>query len=134
MNETLSVYLQRLSASRASDDAQTVGLGETGRLVFRKEQPAALPLGTVINGRYTLDDVLGHGGMGVVYRVRDALRNGEAIALKTIRSVFVRPEQLSLFKAEFKVSAGFRHPNIAAVHDFEPLRGSDEHFFTMELV
>ncbi len=131
MNETLSIYLSRLSTG-APDE--TIGVGETGRLIFAQEQPSALPIGTVVNGRYTIEHVLGYGGMGVVYRARDALREGESIALKTIRSVFVRPEQLSLFKAEFRVAAGLRHPNIAAVYDFEPIRGSDEHFFTMELV
>src|SRR5262245_46476317 len=85
-----------------------------------------LPPGALVNDRYRVLAAIGAGGMGVVYRVEDLLRPEHALALKTIaagpRSAFI--------KAEFRIMAGLRHPNVAAVYDFERIQGSDEHFFT----
>ncbi len=132
----MSAALTRDGASLASASRgdRSVGVDETGRLVFGEDVAPTLAAGMVLNGRYTIEHLLGYGGMGVVYRAADALRDGQPVALKMIRSRLIRPERLSLFKAEFKVAAGLRHPNVASVYDFEALHGSDENFFTMELV
>jgi tetratricopeptide (TPR) repeat protein len=93
---------------------------------------ASLPSGSIINGRYELRRLIGAGGMGSVYEVGDALHPERKVALKTIHGAVLRPERVSLFKSEFKTMAELRHPNVAAVYDFEPLQGSTDHFFTME--
>ncbi len=93
---------------------------------------SALAPGAVLNGRYVVEAVLGHGGMGVVYAANDTLKN-RVVALKTIRGRLIQMNRLSLFKAEFKAMTELRHPNVAQVYDFESLHGSEDHFFTMEL-
>ena len=98
--------------------------------------------GTIIANRYLLQQKLGQGGMGVVYRAMDRL-TGTPVALKY---VMVRQEQLEFttmvsgssldlrlaLAQEFKTLASLRHPNIISVVDygFE----DDQPFFTMELL
>ncbi|MGB6334669.1 MAG: protein kinase [Thermoanaerobaculia bacterium] len=90
--------------------------------------------GTIINGRYRLEECLGEGGMGVVYRVVDPLHPERRVALKSIRRSLVHPALIGRFKAEFRNLTQLQHPNVAAAYDFEEMRASDDYFFTMELV
>lgn len=96
-------------------------------------EPPRYKVGDVINSRYEVLDVLGKGGMGVVYRVRDRLFPSRRVALKT-RQQLAAAEGLTLFRAEFRALAELRHKNIAEVYDFEELSGQPGHLFTMELV
>ena len=90
--------------------------------------------GAVINGRYTVRQVLGEGGMGVVYRVTDELHPDREVALKTIQSGTLDEDQLALFKAEFATMTKLRHPNVARVYDFEATGDTGEYLFTLEYV
>lgn len=78
--------------------------------------------------RYTVVSLLGEGGFGKVFRVRDSHRE-ETLALKVISrdSAAVRA---SLMK-EFKILAGLQHPNLIRVHDFGHL-SPRLFYFTME--
>jgi WD40 repeat protein/tRNA A-37 threonylcarbamoyl transferase component Bud32 len=82
--------------------------------------------------RYLLLELLGVGGMGVVYKARHRLMD-RLVALKVVRSELVaRPEMVSRFKREVKAAARLSHPNIVAALDAEtcgPL-----HFLVMEYV
>jgi tetratricopeptide (TPR) repeat protein len=93
-----------------------------------------LPVGTLVNGRYQVRELLGEGGMGVVYRVDDLLHPERPVALKTIPEEHLRGDHVSLLKSEFKTMTGLRHPNVATVYDFEPLQGTAHHLFTMEYI
>jgi tetratricopeptide (TPR) repeat protein len=96
---------------------------------------------TTFGKRYILQDEIGRGGMGTVYRTFDRL-SGKHIALKRVTDTSVigfqdRPDtdtelQLALAN-EFKVLASLRHPNIIAVWDY----GFDRDklpFFTMPFI
>ena len=80
------------------------------------EEP--LPTGAVLEGRYRIEDVLGSGGVGVVYRAEHlALRR--PVAVKVLRGAYV--EHVSLrprFEREARLVAALSHPNIVAVKDF----------------
>jgi serine/threonine-protein kinase len=84
--------------------------------------------------RYKLGEVLGHGGMGVLYRAFDRLMQRE-VALKTILDI-EQPQTLDLFYKECGILAAMVHPNIINVYDvgeFEE-NGIKKPFFVMPLL
>ena len=97
-------------------------------------ETTALAGGSVINGRYTVRRAIGHGGMGWVYDVADALNPERAVALKIARGLGANAARLSLFKTEFSTMCKLDHPNVARVYDFEEIRGSDDFAITMERI
>src|ERR1051325_2015221 len=84
--------------------------------------------------RYELGEVLGRGGMGVVYKAHDTLMDRE-VALKTLLDID-NPVTLELFYKECGILAGMVHPNIINVYDvgeFED-NGGEKPFFVMPLL
>jgi eukaryotic-like serine/threonine-protein kinase len=81
------------------------------------------------DGRFEVRDVLGAGGMGVVYRAFDR-RDGRLIALKRLRQASGR--DLYRFKREFRALADLVHPSLVPLHELHT--AGDEWFLTMELV
>src|SRR4051812_12126449 len=69
----------------------------------------------VINGRYRLEDHLGSGGMGSVYRAVDTVL-GRPVAVK--RCQFHGPGGRKLLAHEARAQARLLHPNIVTVFDF----------------
>ncbi len=91
----------------------------------------ALAAGTSI-GPYQVTAPLGVGGMGEVYRARDA-RLHRDVALKVLPEALARdPERLARLKREAQVLAGLNHPGIAALYGFEEADGT--HALVLELV
>jgi serine/threonine-protein kinase len=87
---------------------------------------------TVLNGRYRLGDVLGEGGMAVVYRGHDLLLN-RPVAIKILRSQYASDESfLRRFEREAQSAAGFSHPNIVNVYDVG--KDGDRHYIVMEYI
>ena len=80
---------------------------------------------------YEVLDVLGHGGMGVVYRARQ-LALGRVVAVKMLKAKLVSSRQLERFLDEARAIAHLRHPNIVQIYDFG--RDDDTPFFVMEFV
>jgi eukaryotic-like serine/threonine-protein kinase len=77
-----------------------------------------LPPGTRI-GRLEIISALGAGGMGEVYRARDA-ELGRDVAIKVLPELFASdPERMARFAREAKVLASLNHSNIAAIYGFE---------------
>ena len=74
-------------------------------------------------GAYEIVSALGAGGMGEVYRARDAKLNRD-VALKVLPELFAcDPDRLARFKREAQVLASLNHPNIAAIYGFEESKG-----------
>ncbi len=89
-------------------------------------------VGSVING-YTLRQVLGEGGMGVVYEAEQAHPIRRRVALKIIKPGMDSSVVIARFEAERQALAMMDHPNIARVIDGGATdRGLP--FFVMELV
>ena len=66
---------------------------------------------------YEIVGLLGAGGMGEVYRARDA-RLGRDVAIKVLPAAFAGdPERLGRFELEARAAAALNHPNILAVYD-----------------
>lgn len=68
-----------------------------------------------LNSRYEQLEVIGEGGMGVVYRAYDSFLRRE-VTLKTVRDIQDQAA-LELFKREVNVLSGISHPNIVEVFD-----------------
>lgn len=83
-------------------------------------------------GPYEILSRLGSGGMGEVYRARDAKLKRE-IALKVLAADFTRnPGALPRFEREAQVLASLNHPNIVTVYDIG--QDSGRVYIAMELV
>ena len=66
-------------------------------------------------GPYEITGAIGAGGMGEVYRARDA-KLGRDVALKVLPEAFARDaERMARFQREAKVLASLNHPNIATI-------------------
>ncbi len=85
-----------------------------------------------LNGRYRLDDLIGEGGMAVVYRGYDLIL-GRVVAVKLLRAQFVSDENFLLrFTREAQSAAKLSHPHIANVYDVG--HDGDTHYIVMENV
>ncbi len=90
-----------------------------------------LSAGDVVANRYRVIEELGRGGYAIVYRAQD-MRTGETIALKTIRPIAPRPDEVrERFRREAEVVSKLKHPNTVRVFDY----GVETDFFlAMELL
>ena len=83
-------------------------------------------------GPYEILAPLGAGGMGEVYRARDA-KLGRDVALKILpASVAQDGDRVARFKREAQVLASLNHPHIAAIYGFDESDGTQ--FLVLELV
>jgi len=90
-----------------------------------------LPVGSRL-GAYEVGAILGTGGMGEVYRARDAKLDRD-IAIKILPEAFAHDaDRLARFQREAKTLASLNHPNIAAIYGLE--ESGDMTALVMELV
>lgn len=83
-------------------------------------------------GPYEIAGAIGAGGMGEVYRARDAKLERD-VALKVLPPAFARDgERMARFQREAKVLASLNHPNIASIYGLED--SGPTHALVMELV
>ena len=81
--------------------------------------PAASALTGRRLGVYHLQERIGAGGMGEVYRARDT-KLGRDVAIKILPQAFTAdPDRLARFEREARVLASLNHPNIGAIYGFE---------------
>jgi serine/threonine protein kinase len=95
-------------------------------------------VGSVINNRFVLEESIGAGGMGTVFKSRD-LRKVEAqdrnphVAIKVLNEEFRRhPQALQALQRESRKTQKLAHPNIVTVYDFD--RDGANVYMVMELL
>jgi HAMP domain-containing protein len=93
--------------------------------------PRVLRPGQLLADRYEIKEVLGSGGMGVVYRAWDRHLQ-EPIAIKTLRPEALQADETSLerFKQEIRLARRITHRNVLRTHDLGEVDGA--YFITME--
>src|SRR5271155_4022856 len=83
----------------------------------------ALSSGTKL-GPYEIQSPLGAGGMGEVYRARDA-RLGRDVAIKVLPEALAKDaDRLRRFEQEARTIAALNHPNILGIHDIGTYNGA----------
>ena len=107
--------------------------GESGLIELVLHASAGGPLApTAIIAGYRIEDVVGRGGMGVVYRATQ-LALGRAVAIKLIAAERAQdPVFRERFKSESRIAASIEHPNVIPVYE----AGEDDGllFIAMRLV
>jgi len=77
-----------------------------------------IKINDLINNRYKVTNILGHGGMSDVYEARDIIFK-RPVAIKIIKSEFVdKPENIIRFENEARFSSALNHPNIIKIYDY----------------
>jgi serine/threonine protein kinase/Tol biopolymer transport system component len=89
----------------------------------------SLETGSLLNGRYRIDRILGQGGMGAVYLATDESL-GIPCAVK--ENLNLSPESERLFRREATLLASMRHPNLPRVTNHFVL--GDEQYLVMDFV
>jgi serine/threonine protein kinase/tetratricopeptide (TPR) repeat protein len=91
-------------------------------------------IGTLFNGRYRIEEELGHGGMGVIYRAQDTLLDRQ-VAIKVLGESGhnnLSNEGRARLLREAQAAARLNHPNIVAIYDAGQVDGSS--YIVMELI
>ncbi|MGC1370737.1 MAG: protein kinase [Candidatus Sulfotelmatobacter sp.] len=113
------------------EEAGSSFLGADASEVLELAPPRGLFSGTKL-GPYELIELLGTGGMGEVYRARDA-RLDRMVAIKILPAAFSADlERLHRFEREARSASALNHPNIVTI--FELGQDRSCHYIAMELV
>jgi predicted ATPase len=99
--------------------------------VLRLAPPRTLASGTKL-GPYEIIELLGAGGMGEVYRARDA-RLDRLVAIKTLPPAFsADSNRLQRFAQEARSASALNHPNIITIYELG--QDGSTHYIAMEMV
>jgi hypothetical protein len=94
---------------------------------LRREVSAARQL-----GQYTLEELIGEGGMGQVYRARHSLLK-RPTAVKVLKPQLSTPQMLARFEQEVQLSSALTHPNTIEIYDYGRTP-DDVFYYAMEFI
>ena len=100
----------------------------------------ALPIGTVLDGKFKIVKVLGEGGMGTVYQVEQDAGPGVPPYKYAVKELLISPNTseedrksaIERFNREIALLRGLKHPRIAAL--MLPFQERGNSYFVMEFV
>jgi predicted Ser/Thr protein kinase len=99
----------------------------------RIEGPAAALAATLrYIGDYELQEEIGRGGMGVVFRARQAGLNRTVAVKMILAGQYAGPEERLRFQREAEAAAQLQHPNIVAIHEVGEHEGRS--YFSMDFI
>jgi hypothetical protein len=112
--------------------------GLRGRYPVSAQSAAArIEPGTVLRDRYVIEECLGKGGKGTVFKALDRYRAGleasqQYVALKVLHQVPSLAETVEALRHELQSAQALSHPNVVKVFDLD--RDGSVDFFTMEFL
>jgi tetratricopeptide (TPR) repeat protein len=118
-------YAFRDAAERAQRLAARLSATTAGEAATASPDPSDTA------SRYVLEEELGRGGMGVVYRATD-LRLRRTVAIKVLNPHQLTEEAMARFEREARAAAVLSHPGIVHIYDFA--RGFGSAYISMEYV
>jgi HAMP domain-containing protein/predicted Ser/Thr protein kinase len=129
LKEKAKLVEYMMSASEASPTDQL----KSARPSLEAAPGTTLRPGTLFANRYEVKEVLGMGGMGVVYRAFDRELQ-EAVAIKTLRPEALAGDGVALerFKQEIRLARKITHRNVVRTYDLGEVNGM--YYLTMEYV
>ncbi|MEM6485690.1 MAG: serine/threonine-protein kinase [Pseudomonadota bacterium] len=128
--------MERDDATRI-DVPHTTGT-ESPASLLAKGSHVEVKIGDLLDQRFLLERELGRGGMGVVYRARDLIKEDARdpdphVAIKVLTSKFAEhPDAWISLQREIKKTQALAHPRITTVHDFKIDRVMGVPFAQME--
>ncbi len=114
-----------------SESGQKDSVTEVAEESFVRERPPEIERGTVLAGRYQIEDVIGKGGSGIVLRVFDRTAQN-VVALKVLKAELARDRKWERrFSRELRLGRPIQHRNVCRIFDIVEADG--HRFLTMEL-
>lgn len=133
LKEKSALVEYMVSATGAAATQRISAVPTAVRAAAAAHDGTMLSPGAVFAGRYEVKEVLGMGGMGVVYRAFDRELQ-ESVAIKTLRPEAMSGDSAALerFKQEIRLARRITHRNVVRTYDLGEVQGT--YYLTMEFV